>query len=209
MKTNASDERKKAELKEFASRIMTNSFVKTLYLLDEVDGLKNQAFLTDILKKAKKPVILTANYKHKLSPALKRACKIIEFNKPALGSIVKRLKYIEQKEGIKGDFSKITPDIRSSINNVFNNGKGYKEEKNEFDKVDDIFKGKKTHDIHPIWLIDNITNYLNGKDIIDAVRTIKAYEIIKKPEVLSCIPTCQYGRPRYPNYFRRKKHGHT
>ena len=207
--TNASDERKKIDLKELSSRLQSNSFHKTIYLLDEVDGMKNQTFLAQILKKSKKPVVMTANNKQALSKELLKTCKLIEFKKPVLANVVKRIKYIAEKEKLKPDYTKITTDIRASINDAFNYGDTYKEDKNEFDKVSDIFKGHKLHDINPFWLIDNVTNYYHGKDIIDALETIKVYEIVKKKEVLSCLPTSSYGRAKYPNYFRRRKNGYT
>ena len=207
--TNASDERKKLELKELEKRLISNSFIKTLYLLDEVDGLKNQAYLAQILKKATKPVVLTANYKYELSKDLTKVCKVIEFKKPALANVVKRIRHIAEKERLYPDYSRITTDIRSSINNAFNKGNNYKEEKNEFEKVDDIFKGNQLHDINPMWLMDNVTNYYNGRNIIEAIQTIKAYEMFKKKEILSCLPISAYGRAKYPNYFRRKYNGHT
>ena len=203
--SNASDERRKDELKILESNLKTRSFIPTLYLIDEVDGLKDQDFLAKILKTANKPVVLTANYKRKLSMNLKKVCKILEMRPPNLYEVVKLMKKIAELEGVTVTYERVSSDIRASINNTFYNGDSYREKRNEFDIVINIFKYGKVDDINPIWLIDNVTNFYSGKDLFDAIRIICQYAIYKNKEILSCLPTARKGTPAYPNFFRSMK----
>ncbi len=206
---NASDERRKNELKTLESNLKTKSFVPTIYLIDEADGLKEQDFLAKILKTANKPVVLTANYKRKLSMSLKKVCKMLEMRPPNLYEIVNLMKRIAEAEGIVVTYNRVCSDIRASINNTFYNGSIYKEKRNEFEIVEGIFKYKKVEDINPIWLIDNVTNFYNGRDLFEAVNVICQYAIHKNKEILSSLPIARKGTPKYPYFFRRMKAQHS
>lgn len=202
---NASDERKRDSLQELKKVLSSRTFTPTIFLLDEVDGLKNFTFLIQILKKPVNPVILTANDKY-IVRELSRVCTTIEFDKPSLTNIVQHLRKIARKENLPENFV-LTEDIRSSINASFHGGSKYNKEKSDFEKVHDIFHKDDVHDIEPIWLIDNISNFYSGINILHAIECIKTYDLVKRPEVFTSLPK-GYGRPKYPYYFiMRNKNG--
>lgn len=207
VETNASDERKKEELKDLESRLRMKTFRKTIILLDEVDGVKNQDYLTEIIKKSQHPIILTANEKYKLSPKLKKICKLIDVGiKPSqLGLVVKRIKQIAEKEGKQITYKGITTDIRASILSSFEGSQGYQSEKNNFEKVNNVFKRGKIEDIPAIWLIDNIHNFYFGKDLYEALNVLKIYVTTGEKQILSCLPRARKGSPTYPYYYRKLK----
>jgi len=201
---NASDERKKDDLKKLKKILRSIPLVKSMILLDEVDGLENKQALIQILKKSQLPVILTANDKYKVRE-FNKVCKLIEFKLPALGLVAKRIRFIADKEGLNPEI-KVDSDIRSAINRTFSGSNKYVKEKSDFNKVQDIFRKEEIHDINPTWLIDNVTNFYSGHDVILALEIIKIYDKLKNPEILRSLPK-GYGKPQYPYYFSaRSKH---
>jgi len=202
IETNASEERRKDKLNELEVKLRTNTFFPTLFLIDEIDSMKEQKTLASILKKVNHPVILTANDKQKLDKTLKKVCKVIELKKPPYGLITNRIKHIAKIENLKFDLTLIGPDIRSTLNKVFNDSDGYNSEVNDFEKVDRIFRHKQFFSIDPIWLIDNVSNYYYGKNLLDAIETIKMYKNYKNVEILKNLPVAYSGRPQFPRFLR-------
>lgn len=198
---NASDERKKSDLQEIKRVVSTKPFSKILVLLDECDGIENQNELSSIIKKSKVPIIATANDKYKIRE-LSKVCTLIEFDTPSLQSIAKHIRNLDPNANIKLD-----TDIRSSLNRTFNGGEKYERKDSDFDKVVDIFRNQKKVDIDPVWLMDNVSEFFFGSNVIEAIETIKIYERTKNPNVL-IFPDSFSGKPKYPNYWRCLKNGH-
>jgi len=103
-------------------------------ILDEADGLtaQSQAALRNTMESFAKYTrfILTANYKHKIIPALQSRCQFLDI-KPTLEEGVKRIYGILKEEGIeieneqKKKFVELVkanfPDLRKAINEVQKN----------------------------------------------------------------------------------------
>jgi DNA polymerase III delta prime subunit len=103
-------------------------------ILDECDGLTSQAqaALRNTMESFAKYTrfILTANYKHKIIPALQSRCQFLDI-KPTLEDGVKRIYNILKQEGIEIDDSqkkkfvelvKVNfPDLRKAINEIQKN----------------------------------------------------------------------------------------
>lgn len=103
-------------------------------ILDEADGLtaQSQAALRNTMESFSKYTrfILTANYKHKIIPALQSRCQFLDI-KPTLEEGVKRIYGILKQEGIeieneqKKKFVELVkanfPDLRKAINEVQKN----------------------------------------------------------------------------------------
>ena len=103
-------------------------------ILDECDGLtaQAQAALRNTMESYSKYTrfILTANYKHKIIPALQSRCQFLDI-KPVLEESVKRCYSILKQEGIKVDDSQKKkfvelvktsfPDLRKCINELQKN----------------------------------------------------------------------------------------
>ena len=116
-----------AQTKSFDGRVK-------VVILDEADGLtaQAQAALRNTMETFAKycRFILTANYKHKIIPALQSRCQALDI-KPVVELAVKRCYYILKNENIKvSDEQKIKfiqlvkrhfPDLRKAINELQKN----------------------------------------------------------------------------------------
>ncbi|WP_292459698.1 replication factor C large subunit [Methanothermococcus sp.] len=132
---NASDKRNKDVINQVvgsASMSKSLSGKRALIILDEVDGISGNsdrggvAEILKIIKKAKNPIILTANdiYKPSLI-SLRNACKIVKMGAVHTNSIVPVLRKIALKEGFNIDdgILKIIAkhaggDVRAAINDL-------------------------------------------------------------------------------------------
>ena len=133
LELNASDSRTKEKLSRKLGEAIasTSLFGETnLIFLDEVDGLAGRAdlgaveFIKDVVKRSQSPFVMAANDPEsdevrKLGSAASR----IEFRKPELAMVVKRLEKIAEKEKLatsRGEAERIAEaangDLRAAIN---------------------------------------------------------------------------------------------
>lgn len=141
---NASDHRTAEAVQRFAglaSQYRTLSGGKRIVLLDELDGITGTAdrggvrAVTEIIKTARFPVMLTANnaYDPRFS-TLRRYCLLVEFKKPTIFQVIKRLKKICAKEEILAADAALKliaersgRDVRSAINDLQTLAQGRKQ----------------------------------------------------------------------------------
>jgi len=125
---NASDEN---GIDTIRSKVTSYARTKSLYdikviILDECDGLTQdgQRALRNVMEEysAITRFILTANYKHRIIPALQSRCQTFDINHDK-APIISRLVHIGEQEKVScglGDVQKIVednfPDIRKTIN---------------------------------------------------------------------------------------------
>ncbi|ACV25277.1 replication factor C large subunit [Methanocaldococcus fervens] len=132
---NASDKRNASSIKKVVGHAATSSSVfgkKFLIVLDEVDGISGKedaggvSELIKVIKKAKNPIILTANDAYATSIRnLLPYVEVIQLNPVHTNSVYKVLKKIAEKEGLNVD-DKILKmiaqhsagDLRSAINDL-------------------------------------------------------------------------------------------
>src|SRR3990170_5058201 len=132
---NASDYRTEEAVQKFAGLASQSGTLfgkKRLILFDELDGLTGRDLgggvgaITQIAKNALVPIVLIANnaYDPRLG-ALRFYCETIEFKKPAAGAVMKHLKRICDREGIKAEESALKfiaqrseGDVRSAVNDL-------------------------------------------------------------------------------------------
>jgi len=132
---NASDYRTAEMVERFAglaSQYGTLFGRKRMILLDELDGITGTAdkggvrAVIEVVKEAHCPVMLIANdiYDPRFA-ALRGYCLLIEFKKPIVLQVVKRLKEICRREGIEADDEALKfvaqrsgRDVRSAINDL-------------------------------------------------------------------------------------------
>jgi replication factor C large subunit len=132
---NASDHRTEEAVQKFAGLASQSGTLfgkKRLILFDEVDGITGRedrggvGAITQIAKAALVPIILIANnaYDPRLG-SLRYYCETIEFKKPASGAVMKHLKRIIDREGIKADETALKfiaqrseGDVRSAVNDL-------------------------------------------------------------------------------------------
>ncbi len=132
---NASDYRTEEAVRKFAglaSQYGTLFGKKRLVLFDELDGLTGRedrggvGAIIKVVKQAQCPIILIANnaYDPRLS-SLRFYCLLIQFKKPHVRSVAKRLRQICQREGIEPEEEALKfiaqrsqGDVRSAINDL-------------------------------------------------------------------------------------------
>ncbi len=132
---NASDYRTAEAVQRFAglaSQYATLFGGKRVVLLDELDGITGTAdrggvrAVIETIKTARLPVVLIANnaYDPRFS-TLRRYCLLVEFKKPTIFQVMKRLKKVCVREGITADERALRliaersgRDVRSAINDL-------------------------------------------------------------------------------------------
>lgn len=132
---NASDHRTAEAIQRFAglaSHYGTLFGGNRLILLDELDGITGTAdrggvrALTEIVKTAQCPVVLTANnaYDPRFR-TLRKYCLLIEFKKPTLREVMKHLRKVCSEEGIESEEEALKfiaersgRDVRSAVNDL-------------------------------------------------------------------------------------------
>jgi len=132
---NASDYRTAEAIQRFAglaSQYGTFFGGNRMILLDELDGITGAAdkggvrTVTEIVKTAQFPIVLTANnaFDPRFS-TLRKYCLLIEFKKPTVREVVKHLKKVCVGEGIDADEEALKfiaersgRDVRSAVNDL-------------------------------------------------------------------------------------------
>lgn len=147
---NASNYRTASQIREVIGKSMRQKslFKKgKIFVIDEIDGLASQedkggvAELVNLIKDSYHPIVFISNdpWNVKLKP-LRSYCQLVQFGKVPFWSILKKLQYICQNEGMKCDsevlkfIAKMADgDLRSAINDLEMISRGKKEI-----KMDDI-----------------------------------------------------------------------
>jgi len=203
--SNLSDNRKTTDLKRLSNDLKTHKLIPTLFLLDEIDGVENQQELYNAIKDTKNPVLMTANDKYRLSSGLKKYCKFLEMYPPFQGEVAKLMKRIADSEGIKDvQFTKISRDVRSSINATFYKGDFVDTEPNEFELTKDAFKENIVSSIDPAWLMDNVHEFYHGIDVYNTLKYIRYMIETEDPIYIKCFEKSKSGKPHYPNFLRHR-----
>ena len=176
---NASDERSMQKLEIILRLVRTKA--KQLILLDEIDGLGRQkgawVMLKQILLHAYKrtPVVMTANEEYRIPEFIKSLRKnkqsiveVIKYYPPSKKDILEFVKKKSKELGIKiEDYSKISYDIRSTINALFYGGEST-QPLSPFDVVHKLFTKqipapKRLEKPMYVWLLDNAFLYYSDE----------------------------------------------
>jgi len=204
--TNASDERKQEDLQHILKRVQMYTFVKTLFLFDEADGLnwyKTTSIMIQILKKSIHPIFMTANEIYKIPEIIKKSCQVIPLTEPHLTDIAQRIKEISEKEHITPRYGTISTDVRNTLLKTFYGGEVYQKD-NQFEKVKQIFL-RQTEEIEKediIWLVDNACRYYSGRSLIEFIDLICKADIYGI-ELLKEREKGNFSTVTYPFYLRR------
>jgi len=207
IETNMSDERKKEDLVLMLRQVQMKSFFRTLFLLDEADGInwtkENTKIMREILTKTRHPIFLTANELKKIPGEIKKICVKISLKPPSLTAVVQRIKEIAEKEGIKPKYGAVSSDVRNTMIKTLIGGEVYEKE-DQFKKIKQIFL-KQRQDITKddvIWLLDNSCNFYNGKKLVDFIDLLAKADIYGL-ELLKEMEKGRYAEVRYPYFIRR------
>ena len=203
---NASDERKKAQLKKILARCQQVGLFgsKILFLLDEVDGLHAWKTIETIIKKSIHPVVLTANEGWKIPDRIKHYCTIIKYPQPLLQDVVKHLR--KHNKDQNADYSGVSRDVRASINNVLYGGDKYNVE-DDFHIVGQFFKEGKVKDLnsfHIPYLIDNAPQHYHGRTLYDFYVLLELATRTSL-QLLQHFPHGKGKGVQYPYYLKRLK----
>jgi len=202
---NASDSRRKDDLESLLARVKMKGFRKWLLLMDEVDGIRNWSLVQNILSEAAHPVVMVANDEYDIPKKVKDMSVKVRFYRPNLSEVVKRVKHIAKAEGLDIKYSKISGDIRSSINATMYGGDRYEIE-NHFDMVSLALSNGVIWDLSDddlVWLLDNLHQFYRGRDLYEATQLL-ALAARTRLDVLSLLPRGR-GKPLYPYFLRRKR----
>jgi len=211
--SNASDERKKEDLKDGLRKARMRTFRPTIFLFDEVDGMKNGGALCKIVDESSHAIVFTANELWKVPENLREKCEKVRFFRPRLGEVLGRVKEIAKLEHREVKYDGVTGDVRSSINAVMYGGERY-DSVNMFDLVENIFRGrpfdlkgldsKERRDL-PIWLLDNLPRFYSGRELYEGIQLLEAYSLSGNAEVLKFFKAGKREKPTYPFFLRRMR----
>jgi len=200
---NASDERSEEALRGLLRRVRMGGLVKMLFLLDEVDGIRREDLLHDVLSQSKHPIVMTANELRKVPKGLLKRLEVIRFEAPRLTEVINRVKQLEGRFGVRPNCSNVTHDVRSSIITSFFGSEKYRAE-GELELVKKLFERGYEGEVDEgllIWLLDNVTGFYWGKDVWE-VMEILALADLYGTRILKALPKGR-GEARFPRFLLR------
>ena len=206
---NASDQRKAEDMERIIRQVSSNTFVPTIFLLDEIDGAESFKSIEQCVNNAKNPLVLICNDFYKVqrkAKELTQICETIKFKRPWISQISKLIERIEKKIGRKADYTNISNDVRNSILCAFYGGqKGstsddFKIIKGFFNKGEIVNLEQK----HLLWLMDNGHENFKGRKLYNFYRLLATVSVTNR---FSPLKQFSGGRARvqYPRYLKRKK----
>jgi DNA polymerase III delta prime subunit len=116
---NASDERGIDKIRDLLSFMSLVSNCFRFVILDEVDGLTNQAFdaLRGVMNKASewgyRPLILTTNHINRIPGAIQSRCLVVEINGANAERWLPRAQWILRQEGVVISDNKLLPMLNA------------------------------------------------------------------------------------------------
>lgn len=207
IETNASNERKKENLEQILRQVQLGTFMPTLYLFDEVDGLNWSSsiisIMQKIIQKTVHPIIMTANNLRKIPQTIQKQCTMIKLYSPNLTDVAQRIREIAEKEGIKPQYGNISSDVRNTILKTFYGGEVYQKE-DKFTKIKQIFM-KQTKNItkdEMIWIAGNISNFYTGRQLIETVELVADADVYGLA-LMRELDKSRFGVVRYPYFLKR------
>lgn len=204
---NASDQRKKENLKDFIRQLKNHCFVMTVFLLDEIDGAEDFKSIGDAIKVARNPLVLICNDLYKIPKEVTDLCESIKFYDPLISEVSEVIRRIQEKTGRCADFSRISHDIRSSINCAFFGGEHINLD-DDFSSIEKAFKGNISNldrDSY-IWLLDNGSSFHRGRRLYMFYQMLAVADLLDRFEPITAIVSnIRSAKVEYPRYIRRAK----
>jgi hypothetical protein len=201
---NASDERRKEEMQSFLRQLQSKTFVKTIFLLDEVDGVDDFTIVEECLREAKNPLVLIVNDYYKLPYKVRNLAEQIKYYNPQISAVVSVIKRIEKATGRKADYSRVTCDIRNSILRAFYSGERYHSQTDQ-EIVEDFFSKNDITNLnenHFIWLLDNGEENYKGRSLYTFFKLLAVADQTNRFDALKAMGRGK-GTVLYPRYIKR------
>jgi len=209
LELNASDQRRAEDMERIIRQVSSNTFVPTIFLLDEIDGAESFKSIEKCVNNTRNPLVLICNDFYKVQRKAKKltqVCKTIRFRRPWITQVSKLIEHIENRTGKKADYTNITNDVRNSILCAFYGGQ--KNRKNDdFKVMEDFFRKGETVQLkqkHLLWLLDNGHENFKGKKLYEFYQFLALVSITKRFNSLKHFNSGK-GRAKYPRYLKRKK----
>lgn len=204
IETNSSLSRNKEQLLPLLEVAQTEGFKPTLIFFDEVDGVSDFPLLQRIIQTSVHPIVMACNEIGELSSSLKQMCILIKAEKPRLQDVVNIVKKVA---GPRADLTKVTNDIRASLLASQYGGTqrvpiDYFKETAELLKHGTVSKNMSLSSLG-IWLVDNLSNFYMGLDLVDNFELLALADYYDRPEFLSLLPRA-LGTVEYPRFFTLK-----
>jgi len=199
---NSSDVRTKDHLARIYRLSRMKMLKPTLFLLDEIDGLKDWKALEKIITEPVNPIVLTANDQWKIPMSIKKLLTVIEFKFWQRDLDPLAMKIMKQT----GKSVKIIKDARQMLIMAETGGTGYVN-KSDFDIVGDAFRKSdftKIEDKHLFWLHHNAYNFYTGFTLFKVLYLIAQAAHTGRMEFLKGIPQ-SYGKLEFPEYFKKQR----
>jgi len=207
---NASDSRKKEDLKVVLRQVQTKGFGTKgiIFFLDEMENCDSWETVAEIIKKARNPVAMACNDLYKIPQKIQQLCVKIRFWAPRTEEVCQMIARIEKATGRKANYQCINNDFRSSINNAFNSGSLYNSI-TPFEETALFFKKRETkqltHD-HTKWLIDNADAYYSGKTLFEMSQLLMVCDQLQCFTPLKVLPKGKMGaKCQYPRFIQKAK----
>jgi len=209
IETNASDSRRRGELKDIIQQSQMRPMFASgiLILLDEVDGVESWVDVKTLLRKSRHAVVLTANDKYNVPQDVLKLCTEVRFYRPNLEDVVKRIKNTMGSSGV--NYRGVTRDFRHSLNAAYYGGGKYKE-LDTFEIIESFFSEGKVDDLDRVkptlypWLVENAPDNYPSARLFEFYQTLAIADKAKDLRIMSGFKTELKGKVKYPNYYRRR-----
>jgi DNA polymerase III delta prime subunit len=203
VETNASDSRKRSDLLMFYKQCRAKALQPTVFLLDEIDGLKAWGTLKKIITNPQNPIVCTCNDSWKIPQNIRNLFTVIEYKlyKRDFDPIARKI------QKLTGKTVKILGDARQMMKLATVGGDGY-DRKNVFEKIDLLFKKGDYTAIDDenllYWIVHNAMNFYSGFELFEVLYWVAKASETERMEYLKFIPE-SWGKLEYPYFFRRRK----
>jgi len=208
---NASDERKKENPEVIRDKVKTRTLEPVVFLLDEIDGLRQWRLLGKIISESRHPIVMTANERWRIPESIQERCVKIEYGLIRARDVGKKVKEMMEKLNVKSiNPSRVTGDLRSMLIASFYGGETY-EALTPFKIVERVFENKPVDlDCMPfddlmIWLQGNVQRFYSHRRLFEAINILCLADYLKKPEILRLLPKGEKAKAVYPYFLKRIK----
>lgn len=207
--TNASMDRTKEFLIDIFTAIQRFSYDKQLFILDEVDALKNWGMLSKIIDSRKHSLILIGNDVYKAIPQkVREKCKLLDFKAPYLREVRPYVVKKGKDNHIVINKKKITRSVRNSLLAGEYESES-RVEKGVFEIIRAVFTDQDVSGInlynHSIWLLETICKNYRGRNLYYSLHVLDLSLKLGRKDLLKELSPVNNPIIAYPTFLRLRK----
>lgn len=199
----------KTERELLYKELQMKSLFKKVYLYDYAGDNLPTKVIEKIAKITKHPFVVITPTMPSLHSDVLPLVSTVQFPQLSRRQIVE---YLRKRFGPDIDVSKITSDLRQSIEALKYGGTPATCE-DIFSELDKIFSGNEPtqwDNVYWIWILEHIDNFFHGRKLFEAVRIMSNANLYSEPRLLKAFKYLQplspmYVKYRYPYFFVRAK----